>query len=146
MPKSEYEELEFIDADDVRRLVSNATNVSDNYKREFMKFLGIEYNSPTRFFETLADFLDSFDIEADPGVVFTIGSTTAYQVDYYIPEYKLVVWYNDTHNDKYVKGKTEKEQRKICDKLGLECCIVSDLAPNDVNVNLVLTKLKEIRS
>ena len=138
-----------IDEYSVILLVNDSKICSENTKKEFIDFLYKEkliksnivfaQRKEVKFIELLEEFLSEYNIKGIKQYpVFN------YRIDYYIPELKLAIEYDENDHKHYTYENQELRQLKIENELNCKFIRLSDSVSDIKNIAKVSKHLKDM--
>lgn len=125
----------FITKDGIYRLISTSNKTTYERKIELLNFFEIEEMVPllerkeSLFIERLEEFLSEYNIKG-----IKQYPTLNYRIDYYIPELKLAIEYDENNHNSYSYEAQEGRQKQIEKELGCKFVRVSDNCSNLKNI------------
>lgn len=117
----------FLTKDGIYKLISVSNKMTYKRKVELLNFFKIEKTAPLferkecLFIQQLEEFLSEYNLEGVKQY-----SILNYKIDYYIPQLKLAIEYDENNHDKYSYKAQEGRQKQIEKELGCKFVRLSD--------------------
>ena len=117
----------FLTKDGIYKLISVSNKMTYERKVELLNFFKIEKTVPLferkecLFIQQLEEFLSEYNLEGVKQY-----SILNYKIDYYIPQLKLAIEYDENNHDKYSYKAQEGRQKQIEKELGCKFVRLSD--------------------
>lgn len=117
----------FLTKNGVYRLISTSNKITYERKVELLNYFEIEETVPLferkecLFIEQLEEFLSEYNLKGVKQY-----SVLNYRIDYYIPELKLAIEYDENNHDSYSYEAQEGRQKQIEKELGCKFVRVND--------------------
>lgn len=117
----------FLTKDGIYKLISASNKMTYERKVELLNFFEIEKIVPLferkecLFVQKLEEFLSEYNLEG-----IKQYSILNYKIDYYIPQLKLAIEYDENNHDKYSYKAQEGRQKQIEKELGCKFIRLSD--------------------
>ena len=135
----------FISKESLFELISNSSKFTYNKKIELFNNFGIDERilkkerKENTFIELLEEFLSEYNIKGIKQYpVFN------YRIDYYIPELKLAIEYDENYHKHYTYENQELRQLKIENKLNCKFIRLNDSVSDIKNIAKVSKHLKDM--
>ena len=139
------QKADFIDKKSLFELISNSSKFTYNKKIELFNHFGIDEKilkkerKEVKFIELLEEFLSEYNIKGIKQYpVFN------YRIDYYIPELKLAIEYDEDNHKHYTYKNQELRQLKIKNELNCKFIRLSDSVSDIKNIAKVSKHLKDM--
>lgn len=139
------QKADFIDKKSLFELISNSSKFTYNKKIELFNHFGIDEKilkkerKEVKFIEFLEEFLSEYNIKGIKQYpVFN------YRIDYYIPELKLAIEYDENDHRNYTYEEQELRQLKVENELNCKFIRLSDSVSDIKNIAKVSKHLKDM--
>lgn len=145
--KGGNQNMKFISSNDVVKLIQKSKTASEDYRDEFYRWLYslelienkvvIETRKEIEFIKDLENFLEGFGIKKG----ITQYKTLNYRIDYYIPDLKIAIEYDENDHIGYSYEAQELRQERIEQKLKCKFIRLSDSNSNTYNIGIIAREL-----
>lgn len=145
--KGGNQDMKFISENCVVRLIQKAKTLSEEYKYEFHKWLFsldlikekvvIESRKEIEFVKDLGNFLEGFGVKNG----ITQYKVLDYRIDYYIPDFKIAIEYDENDHIGYSYEAQELRQKRIEEELKCKFIRLSDSNSNTYNIGMIAKEL-----
>lgn len=145
------QQLKYINAGNVIRLVEKSKTVTESTKVDFLKFLNLDKDKAIiissrkeiEFLDTLEAQLKVFDI-TNFKHQYSNMQCGDYRIDLYIPELNVAIEYDENSHKHYTYEQQEIRQQLIEEELGCRFIRVSDDKSHVENSAIVLRELMKL--
>ena len=135
----------FINKFGVMSLLTKSIGMSGARKEALLDALGIGIYFIPRNSRAEVDFIDELeDILSERNLHgYRQYPVLNYRIDYYLPEYKLAIEFDENDHRYYDSKKEEKRKKRITEELKCEFCRVSDSKSNGYNLIQVIDAISK---
>lgn len=144
-----YKDNKYININDVRKFIS-LSHTNNPTKEVFVNYLKeqgfLDYNEVFISNRKEIKFLNELEEVLNPMKIKGIRqyNILTYRIDYYIPDFKLAIEYDENDHQSYAYENQELRQINIEKELGCQFIRLSDSKNNFHNIGVVINKIMEV--
>lgn len=145
-----HDNNKYINIDDVRKFISfsHTTNPTKENFVDYLKSKGyLDFKEIFVSKRKELKFLDELEKVLSPMKIKGIRqyNVLTYRIDYYIPNFKLAIEYDENNHNYYTYENQELRQMNIEKELKCQFIRLSDSKDNFYNIGIVMAKIMEIQ-